>query len=263
MNGSPDKGGMSPRRPPVHILRTEPRHAEEVARVIRRAHELGPREPCPSCPTAAMVRRQIRRFPEGQFVAVADDAGVERVVGAATLMRTDYPPSARPKPWMQMVGGLSLRHHVPDGAWLYGVEMAVDPDWQGRGVGSALYKRRLALVRELGLAGMYAGGMLKGYRRYRGRLTPREYAERVRRGEIDDPTVTMQLNRGFRAAGVIEEYEEDEESGNAAMLIVWRPPSPSPGAAVRTRATSRPERVGRGERAEGPERGSDRDPASA
>ena len=62
-------------------------------------------------------------------------------------------------------------------------------------------------------------------------MSPREYAERVRRGEIEDPTVTMQLRRGFRAAGVIEDYEEDEDSGNCAMLIVWRPPR-RPRAAV-------------------------------
>jgi GNAT superfamily N-acetyltransferase len=200
-------------------------------------------EPCASCPSPGHVRRQIRRFPEGQFVAVMErEDGSEQVVGAATLMRTDDPPGARPKSWMRMVGGLSLRHHVPDGRWLYGVEMAVDPDWQGRGVGSALYRRRLALVRELGLAGMYAGGQLKGYRRYRRRMTPREYAERVLRGEIDDPTVTMQLRRGFRAAGVIEDYEEDEDSGNCAMLIVWRPPRRPRGAGEARQA--RPARGG-------------------
>lgn len=170
-----------------------------------------------------MVRRQIRRFPEGQFVAVRGQGDEERVLGVAMLMRTDRPPSAKPKPWLRMIGGLGLRNHVANGRWLYGVEMAVDPDAQGQGVGSALYRRRLELVRELGLEGMYAGGMLKGYRRFRNRMSPREYAERVRSGEIEDPTVTMQLRRGFRAAGVIEDYEDDDESGNCAMLIVWRP----------------------------------------
>jgi len=170
-----------------------------------------------------MVRRQIRRFPEGQFVAVRGYGDEERVLGVAMLMRTDRPPSAKPKPWLRMIGGLGLRNHVASGRWLYGVEMAVDPDAQGQGVGSALYRRRLELVRELGLDGMYAGGMLKGYRRFRNRMSPREYAERVRSGEIEDPTVTMQLRRGFRAAGVIEDYEDDDEAGNCAMLIVWRP----------------------------------------
>lgn len=237
MRGTKTPARTTPRRPKTtfRIVPTRPRHAEGVARVIRRAHAVADDEPCPSCPTPAMVRRQIRRFPEGQFVAVTDRDGDERVLGAAMLMRTDYPPSARPKTWLQMIGGLGLRNHVPDGRWLYGVEMAVDPEAQGRGVGSGLYARRLALVRELGLDGMYAGGMLKGYKRYRSRMTPREYAERVRRGEIEDPTVTMQMHRGFRAVGVIEGYEDDPESGDAAMLIVWRP-----GHADRPRRAARP-----------------------
>lgn len=156
-------------------------------------------------------------------MAVVGDGPNERVVGAAALMRTADPPHARPKAWLDMIGGLALRRHDPKGRWLYGVEMAVDPEVQGCGVGSALYRSRLELVHALGLDGMYAGGMLKGYRRYRDRLSPREYAERVRRGEISDPTVTMQIHRGFRAAGIIEEYEDDPEAGNCAMLIVWRP----------------------------------------
>lgn len=204
---------------PYRIVATRPRHAAGVERVVRRAHGVGPGEACPSCFTAAAVREQIRRFPEGQFVAVSGDT--EEVIGAATLMRTAHPPSSEPKPWLAMIGDLGLVNHEPDGAWLYGVEMVVDPRHQGRGVGSALYWRRLALVGTLGVAGMYAGGLLKGYHRYRTRLSPREYAERVRRGEIDDPTVTMQINRGFRAGAIIENYDEDERSDDCAILIVW------------------------------------------
>ena len=208
---------------PFWIVRTRPRHADGVAHVIRRAHGVGDDKPCASCPTPAIVRQQIVTFPHGQFVAVSAGGDQERVLGAAMLMRTDYPPSERPRKWLQAIGGLDLRNHDPNGRWLYGVDMAVDPAVQGQGVGSALYRRRQALVRELVLDGMYAGGMLKGYRHYRNHMSPSEYAVRVRSGEIDDPTVTMQLNRGFRAAGVIEEYADDPESGNCAMLIVWRP----------------------------------------
>lgn len=224
----PDDASRRP-RPELRVVRTGFRHADAVANVVRRAHEVRLGEGCTSCPTAAMVRRQIRRFPEGQFVALVASDDEDRVVGAATLMRTDYPPTARPKSWMEMVGSLSLRGHAPEGRWLYGVEIAVDPAWQGCGVGSALYRRRKALVGELGLAGLYAGGMLKGYRRYEHQMTPRQYAARVRRGELEDPTVSMQLGHGFEAMGVIEDYDEDDESGGCAMLIVWTPPSESDG----------------------------------
>ncbi len=78
-------------------------------------------------------------------------------------------------------------------------------------------------MRQLGLTGLYAGGMLKGYRRYRTLLSPRQYAEKVISGELIDPTVTMQFHRGFRPLGIIEDYENDPEAGNCAVLIVWTP----------------------------------------
>lgn len=208
---------------PVRVIATRPRHADAVAAVVRKAHAVGPDEPCPSCFTPGAVLEQIRRFPAGQLVAVTGVGMDERVVGAATLMRTDHPPTADPRPWLAMIGDLGLSNHDPEGAWLYGVEIAVDPGCQGRGVGSALYARRFALVRELGVRGLYAGGLLKGYHRFRDRLTPREYAERVRRGELEDPTVTMQIHRGFRTGAILEGYDEDELSADCAILIVWEP----------------------------------------
>jgi len=181
----------------------------------------------------------LRRFPEGQFVAVADVNGEERVVGVAIAMRTDYAPSAPPRRWHDMIGDLGLCAHDPKGRWLYGVEKAVHPDFQGRGVGSALYKAQFELVRRLGLKGMYAGGMLKGYERFRDRMSVREYAGKVMRGELFDPTVSVQMKRGFRPRSVIENYAWDADADHTGVLIVWEPP----------RANSRGERPARYERA--------------
>ena len=244
--------------PRFRVVRTRPEHAAQVAAVIRAAHKVPEGDPCFSCFREEHVRRQIRRFPVGQFVAVeAGPDGSDRVVGCAVLMRTDTPPERGHGSWLRTIGSLGLHRHEPNGRWLYGVEMAVDPDAQGRGVGSALYRRRLALVDELGLDGLYAGGLLKGYRRYRRRLSPRAYADRVRQGEIEDPTVSMQMRKGFRAEGVLEHYDEDVDSGDCAILIVWRAgarrPDRVPASAAaprswprarreRTRTDGRPER---------------------
>lgn len=176
----------------------------------------------------------VRRFPEGQFVVVTGAPGRERVVGLALTMRTDYPPSARPLSWMKMVGDLDLAQHDPAGRWLYGVEKAVQPAFQGRGVGSALYKAQFALAERLGLAGMYAGGMLKGYAGYRDRLSVREYAGKVMRGEVFDPTVSVQMKRGFKPRTLIENYAWDHQADHTGMLIVWeRPAAGRPRAALK------------------------------
>lgn len=208
------------------VVPTQLHHAEGVYEVVRSAHGVPLHRDCRSCNPPEILQQQLERFPEGQFIALAyrsdeEHGDVEHVVGTATLMRTSRPPSARPLPWLQAIGTHGLANHDPEGDWLYGVEMAVHPDYQGRGVGSALYRARLALIDKLGLKGMYAGGMLKGYQRYCHLMSPVEYGEKVISGELRDPTVTMQLNRGFKAYGVIENYEWDATSGNCAVLIAW------------------------------------------
>src|SRR5690606_42021094 len=67
------------------------------------------------------------------------------------------------------------------------------------------------------------GGMLMGYHRYRGLMTPREYGQRVIAGEIEDPTVSMQLRRGFEPRAIIEEYYPEWKAGHAAVLLVHQP----------------------------------------
>jgi ribosomal protein S18 acetylase RimI-like enzyme len=108
------------------------------------------------------------------------------------------------------------------------VEIAVHPDYQRHGIGSALYRARLALIDELDLEGWYAGGMLMGYYRYRDVMSPREYGQRVIAGEIEDPTVSMQLRRGFQPRAIIEGYYPEWKAGHAAVLLVHQPDRAQP-----------------------------------
>ena len=169
---------------------------------------------------------QLQRFPEGQFIAVANVKGSEKVVGVAVAMRTDYAPSARPLSWRDMIGDMGIANHAPGGEWLYGVEKAVHPDYQGMGVGSALYKAQFDLAKKLRLEGIYAGGMLKGYQNFKQEMSLREYAGKVMRGELFDPTVSVQMRKGFAPRTLIENYSWDHQAEHAGMLIVWETPKP-------------------------------------
>ena len=172
---------------------------------------------------ADAVAEQLQRFPEGQFVAVVREDGIERVVGAATTMRTGRSPHEVPLRWLEMIGTYGIANHDPSGDWLYGVEMAVRPEYQRRGVATALYKVRLELVEKLGLQGWYAGGMLMGYHRYRDRMSLRDYYRKVVSGKLEDPTVSMQMHRGLRPRGFIEDYAVSTRAANGAVMLVWRP----------------------------------------
>lgn len=166
----------------------------------------------------------LKRFAEGQFVALVGG----KVVSYAITMRTNRTPGISPLPWYAMIGDLTLQNHNPQGEWLYGVDFYVNEQYRRLGIGSKMYQARFNLVKKLNLRGMYAGGMLAGYHRYQQQMSVREYADHIINGELEDPTVTMQMRRGFQPRAIIENYAANPLAGNAAMLIEWRNPDYRP-----------------------------------
>ena len=123
---------------------------------------------------------------------------------------------------MQAAGDNWLHSHDPDGPWLYGVDIGVHPDYRGIGLSKLLYDARKMLVYELGLNGILIGGMLKGYGPYRTTMSPAEYAAKVADGTYFDPTVSVQLRRGFHIHGILPHYIDDPTIDGAAALLVFR-----------------------------------------
>ena len=205
----------------LQIVNTQPIHAEGVSVTVREAFRVGKDEACDDCMKPEQVCAQIGRFPEGQFAAILDG---KRVVGMASTMRTARPPGDKALAWMDAIGDLKISAHVADGEWLYGVEMAVRPSYQRRGIGTRLYRARFRLVKALNLRGWYAVGMLMGYERYADIMDVVSYGKKVMSRELVDPTVTMQMNRGFRTDAVVTDYLDEPAAGDAGVLIVWENP---------------------------------------
>lgn len=222
----------------LKIINTRPQDIPGILALIRRMYERTHPDYVDYY-TPDNLREHMRRFAEGQFVALIG----ETVVGFAVTMRTSYSPSSKPLSWLEAVGDYNLRNHNPRGEWLYGVDFAVHPDYRNHGIGTAMYNARFELIARLNLKGFYAGGMLRGYDRYRHQMSVREYAERVMRGEIKDPTVTMQMNRGFVPYGVIDHYDDFAPSNGCAMLIVWHNPHQRARAVAPLAGNSQPAQV--------------------
>lgn len=159
--------------------------------------------------------RHIELFPEGQFVVTDGD----RLIAMSSTMRTNHSLEAD-HTFLEISDNLWLNTHDPQGAWLYGMDMGVDPAYRGQGVARALYRARQELCRKLGLKGQVTVGMLNGYLPYKDQLTVEEYGARVLRGELTDPTITPQQKVGFVLVRVIKNYLNDPQCGNAGILMV-------------------------------------------
>jgi hypothetical protein len=62
-------------------------------------------------------------------------------------------------------------------------------------------------------------------------MTAQEYVDAVVKGELTDPTLTMQIANGFEVRGVIADYVDDETTDGWASFIVWfNPDVPNPDA---------------------------------
>ena len=211
--------------PGVVIMNTKPWQAADVSTTLREVYRIPPDEECDDFFDADDILAHIERFPEGQFMAMRiSGPGAGHAIAAAITMRTARPPSAPILPWIEAIGDLQIGGHEADGDWLYGVELGVHPRYRGQGIATNLYKARFQLVTELNLRGWYAVGMLMGYKDYADRMDVVEYGEKVIAREIKDPTVTLQLKRGFRGEAVVRDYVEEPDAGDSGVLIVWENP---------------------------------------
>ena len=173
--------------------------------------------------TAGQLDSHLRIFPEGQFVAEAEGA----IVGMASSLIVLWDDYDIDTGWRDFTDNGMFTNHDPfRGRTLYGAEVMVDPAWQGRGVGSALYEARRALVTRLGLARIRAGARLRGYHQFADRMSAEEYVAGVVAGTYFDPTLSFQLKRGFRVLAVASGYlRNDPESLGYAAVIEWPNPA--------------------------------------
>ena len=66
--------------------------------------------------------------------------------------------------------------------------------------------------------------LMRGYGALKDKMTPEDYLRDVTAGKIFDPTLSVQLKRGFKIAGLINDYVDDPGCDDKAALIVWHNP---------------------------------------
>jgi ribosomal protein S18 acetylase RimI-like enzyme len=200
------------------VVQSQPEMAEQLESIQRASF---PHLDKGSLISAAHYQAHMARFPEGQF-AVLNDAG--EVVACSTDFRTTVDFAHYEHRYLDAVDHNWLTHHDPNGDWLYGADIGVLPAYRRHGIARMLYRARQSLIRRLRLRGHVAGGMLVGYGKFKDRMSIETYVDKVKAGELFDPTVSVQLKVGFTIHGIINNYVDDPSCDNKAAFIVWHNP---------------------------------------
>lgn len=164
------------------------------------------------------VAALIGRFPEGQICI--EDNGVPVAIALSLII--DFSLFGSRHTYHQITGNGTFRTHDPEGDYLYGIEVFVDPDYQGMRLGRRLYDARKELAENLNLKGILLGGRIPAYHAHAAEMSPQQYILKVKNRELHDPVLTFQLSNDFHVHNILPDYwPKDHPSRGHAVLLEW------------------------------------------
>lgn len=164
------------------------------------------------------MKTLISRFPEGQVVIKVN----KQIAGCALSIIVDYYKFGNEHTYKEITGDYTFKTHTSDGDILYGIDIFIKPEFRGLRLGRRLYDYRKELCERLNLRGIVFGGRIPNYHKYSNKMSPKEYIEKVRRKEIDDPVFNFQISNDFYPSRVLKNYlQEDKASNDYAVLLKW------------------------------------------
>ena len=126
--------------------------------------------------TEAQYMRHMEIFPEGQMIVLEGD----RVIAATTTLMQNYHKGHHT--FLEISDNLWLGTHDPKADWLYGLDVSVHPDYQGKGIGREIYNARQEVARTLGTKGQMTAGMPIGFDKVKDQMTIAEYCDQLIKG---------------------------------------------------------------------------------
>lgn len=164
------------------------------------------------------IRSLIEKFPEGQVVIKIND----ELAGCALSIVVDYNSFDEHHTYKEITGNYTFDTHKSDGDVLYGIDVFIKSEFRGLRLGRRLYDYRKELAEKLNLRGIAFGGRIPNYHKYSATLSPKEYIDKVKRKEIQDPVLNFQISNDFHPSKILKGYlEGDEASNEFAVLLEW------------------------------------------
>lgn len=164
------------------------------------------------------IESLIEKFQEGQVVIKING----QLAGCALSIIVNYNDFEDTHDYNDITGNYSFSTHTDDGDVLYGIDVFIKPEFRGLRLGRRLYDYRKEVAEKLNLKGIAFGGRMSNYSKYADSVSPKEYIEKVKRKEINDPVLNFQISNDFHPTKVMKGYlEGDEDSGEYAILMEW------------------------------------------
>lgn len=164
------------------------------------------------------IETLINLFPEGQVVVKIND----QIAGCALSIIVDEKLAKKRHTYKQITGNYRFNTHNPEGDILYGIDLFIDPQYRGLRLGRRLYDYRKELCERMNLEGVAFGGRIPNYHKFADELTPRQYMDKVKKKEIEDPVLNFQISNDFHPSKILKGYlAGDEESMDYAVLLEW------------------------------------------
>jgi predicted amidohydrolase/GNAT superfamily N-acetyltransferase len=148
------------------------------------------------------------------------------VVGYCATFIIEEKYALSPHTWTEITGNGYASRHNPDGDWLYGMEVCVDPGYRGYRIGQRLYDQRKKICFDYELKGIVFAARIPTLHKRINRFGSVEaYLEQIEQQKQSDPVISFQLKNGFEVYGIIPRYMAgDIQSLNYGIHLVWRNP---------------------------------------
>jgi len=157
-------------------------------------------------------------FPEGQVVIKVDG----EIAGCALSIIVDYDAIDDKHTYVDITSDPTFKIHDPEGDVLYGIDVFIHPDYRGMRLGRRLYDYRKELCENLNLKSIVFGGRMPNYHKHADKFSPKQYIEKVKRKELEDPVLNFQISNDFHPVRILKGYlEGDTASAEYAVLMEW------------------------------------------
>jgi predicted amidohydrolase/GNAT superfamily N-acetyltransferase len=168
--------------------------------------------------TEEQVTTLIDKFAEGQVVIKING----KVAGCAMSLIVAYEELSEQHTYKEVTQNYTFDSHNANGDVLYGIDIFITPQFRGLRLGRRLYDYRKELCEQLNLRAIVFGGRIPNYHNYQNELTPKEYIEKVKLKEINDPVLNFQISNDFHPVRVLKGYlDGDSQSNEVAVLLEW------------------------------------------